>query len=405
MVSLLEIWFSQEQGAKKRFWILFFLLFFFSFSSFAGAQEQVVEGSNALAFRILGALEEEDFVFSPYSVFSTLSMVYGGASGNTKKQMAEVLSIPMEIEGLPRRLSSLTATRKEQSAESSLSFAHSLWVQKDMELASSYLEYLFPYPALLQKEVNFQEEESRHRARQEVNQWIGEKTGGHILDLIREEDLSVFTRLLLMNALYFQGLWEEPFEETNTHWDVFHSASQGQVQVPMMNKEGRFAYAETKDYQVLELPYSGDSLVMTLFLPKNSEEEFTLDTYKELLPLLSLSSVEVFLPRFTQNTRLSLSQILMALGMEDAFSPDKADFSLLSPQNELYLSRVLHASTLQVQEKGTEAAASTAAIFELRSIFVPGTFVFLADRPFFFVIRDTVTELILFMGRCADPRL
>jgi serpin B len=175
-----------------------------------------------------------------------------------------------------------------------------------------------------------------------------------------------------------------------------------------MHQIGTFKYAETSNAQALELPYSGNELAMTVLLPKPDsslaelEAALQADGIQSIMEGLAPIKVDVKLPRFKFEAELSLSEYLQQLGMTDAFDDNIADFSGIS-DTFLYITHVLHKAFIEVNEEGTEAAAATAVVVGTKSIRLDLPEIFVADRPFIFLIRDLRTGSILFMGRMADP--
>ena len=245
-------------------------------------------------------------------------------------------------------------------------------------------------------------------ARSTINRWVEGKTEGKIVDLMGPGVLDPLTRLVLTNAIYFKGQWEKQFRPEQTAEAPFRLSTGKQVIVPFMHQVETFRYAETASAQVLELPYSGNELAMTILLPKPDsslaelEAAIRTDGIRPILEALSPTKVDVSIPRFKFEAELSLGEYLQQLGMTDAFSDNLADFSGIS-DTFLYITHVLHKAFIEVNEEGTEAAAATAVIMGTKSIRLDLPKVFMADRPFVFLIRDVRTGSILFIGRMADP--
>jgi serpin B len=175
----------------------------------------------------------------------------------------------------------------------------------------------------------------------------------------------------------------------------------------MMHQAATFSYAEVGDVQVIELLYNGGQLAMLLLVPdagkfKSFEDDLDYETYEAGVSALERRQVHLGLPRFGFDCSLSLVNSLRALGVEDAFDPNAADFSGVDGARDLYISDVLHKALVAVDDVGTEAAAATAVAIDVTSI--PGTPVTLTiDRSFLFVIRDVPTGATLFLGRVVEP--
>ena len=244
-------------------------------------------------------------------------------------------------------------------------------------------------------------------ARQTINGWVAQETQDRIDELIPGGALSVDTRLVLVNAIYFSASWKYPFNPDRT-WDgPFTRLDGSTVEVPMMTQDlgGQGAgYFDGEGYEAVEMPYDGDQLSMVLIAPDNGifpDFEATFDSAKlaEILEGLSGGEINFTMPRFEFSQDLPLSQHLQALGMNDAFQQGVADLSGMDGGHTLYIQDVLHQAFVAVDEAGTEAAAATAVIIGDTS--VPPAVRF--DRPFVFLIRDIPTGAVLFMGRVVDP--
>lgn len=224
------------------------------------------------------------------------------------------------------------------------------------------------------------------------------------------------TKLVLTNALYFKGNWQKRFESTNTNKQPFKLASGQQEEVDLMYQSNGFGYGEDEDLQVLEMPYQGD-LSMVILLPAKQdglpelERKVTTANLEKWSSLYSLpkQEVDVWLPKFKVVRAVNLSKTLSQMGMADAFNGEKADFSGITDQPNLYISEVVHKAFVEVEESGTKAAAATAVIMcqgpcpAMVSPAPPPRKLFRADRPFLFLIKDQKSGSILFMGRFVDP--
>jgi serpin B len=372
--------------------------------------EALVRGNNAFALDLYSALSSCDgnLFISPYSISSALAMTYAGAHGNTAAQMADVLHYDLPPDRLHQSFSELSKLLNAGGKGYQLSVANALWSQVGLRFLPEYISIAERcYDAGL-KEVDFVNR--TEEARLIINRWVEEKTEHKIVDLIAPRVLDPLTRLVLTNAIYFKGQWEQQFTPDQTEEASFYLSNEEQAVVPFMHQIGKFKYGETSNAQVLELPYSGNELAMTILLPKPDsslskfEEAMQTDGIQSVLEALCPARVDVSIPRFRFDAELSLSGYLQQLGMTDAFDDNAADFSGIS-DTFLYITHVLHKAFIEVNEEGTEAAAATAVVMGTKSIQLDLPEAFVADRPFVFLIRDLRTGSILFMGRMADPRL
>jgi len=343
---------------------------------------------------------------SPYSVRTALAMTYAGARGQTSAEMAAVLCLP-EGEGrdihaaLGASMAGLSSAGGTDRQE--LAVANALWGQRGDTFLDSYLSLVERHYAAGFRLADFRG--APEAARRTINDWIEQRTRKRIQELLQPGLLTPTTSLVLTNAIYFKGTWQRPFPSRSTGDRPFRLRDGTSVNVPTMHQVARFRYAEDKGTQALELSYEGGRIALVLLLPDDLpalEGELDASRLHALTGRLVTESVSVFLPRFVVMSSFSLADTLAALGMPTAFS-GRADFSGMNGQGGLFISAVEHEVFVAVDESGTEAAAATAVVVK-RSGSAPGTKLFRADRPFLFLIRDTKTGCILFLGRVLDPR-
>lgn len=235
------------------------------------------------------------------------------------------------------------------------------------------------------------------------------KTNDKIKDLFPEGSLNDYTRLVITNAIYFKGTWVKQFNETETKQDDFRISPKKVVQVPMMKltgKDAKFNYSETGKLQILEMLYEGEDLSMIVLLPKNDdlkalEDSFTLEKLGQWKSEQIKQRVDVYMPKFTFDSKYFLNKDLKEMGMPSAFTP-AADFSGMDGTKNLSIQSVIHQAFIDVNEEGTEAAASTGVVFGVTSM-PPPVPVFRADHPFIFMIQERGTGNILFLGRVVNP--
>jgi serpin B len=218
------------------------------------------------------------------------------------------------------------------------------------------------------------------------------------------------TRLVLVNAIYFYGDWEQPFEKHETMPKDFIRSDGTGINVPFMNRLGKYNYYEDEKIQAIEIPYKNNEASMVIFLPiKNNqiaefEQSFDNKYYQEIIGSFQTNDVGLSFPKFQTTFKFELGDILSRMGMPLAFSSIDADFSGMTGKQDLCISEVIHQAFIHVDEKGTEAAAATAVLMEFKSAPLShGIKVFNADHPFVFLIKDNATGSILFMGKIMNP--
>lgn len=357
------------------------------------------------------SISDDNLFLSPSSVETALSMTLNGARGRTESQMAGVLGItPGEIQSHNLAMSrhGKVVGKIEKKGGITLSEANSLFPQKGFRLSSAWLRDISRHYGAAITPVNYLTE--TEKARVTINRWVEKKTRERIRDLIGPGILDAMTRLTLVNAVYFNGDWEKPFRKENTVEAPFRTGTGTTAVTPFMHQTAVFRYAESGPLQLLELPYAGNDVSMLVVLP-NKETPFsaientlgtkTLDLWEQGL---AEKKVEVFLPRFMTTAAFRLDKVLKEMGMTDAFNENLADFSgMVDDRSRLFIGAVLHKAFVDVNEKGTEAAAATAVVMQLKSALPEPVPVFRADRPFLFLIREKSTGRILFIGRLNDP--
>ncbi len=371
----------------------------------------IAKNNSAFALDLYQELRtsQSNIFFSPYSVSTALAMTYAGAQGNTEKQMAEVLRFSLEQNKLNPAFAELQSRLKEveKSGNVKLHIANSLWPDKTYELLKEYLSLAKKYYDVSITPVDYQH--AHEAAREMINKWAEEKTQGKIKNVIESGVLNDLTRLILVNAIYFKGNWDNQFEPEQTKEKPFFVSSKESVQVPMMTQKHTFRYAELDNLQILELPYAGNELSMLVVLPKAKDG---LDKLEKSLSVKKLNrwkkklkdkeEVLVFLPKFKSTSDFRLAQSLISMGMVDAFTPQANFTGMVSRGDLFFIGDVIHKAFVDVNERGTEAAAVTAVI-EIGTASAPAIPTFRADHPFIFLIQENSTGSILFMGRVTNP--
>jgi serpin B len=370
---------------------------------------QALAGSNnAFALDLYARIKTSDanLFFSPYSISACLAMTYAGAQGETAGQMAQTLHFSTNQNQLAAGFGELQRQLHAAKTGIELNIANGLWGQKGHPFLPAFLEVAkSTYQANL-NQVDFRTQADP--AREEINDWVSKKTKGKITNLLQPGVIDPATRLVLVNAIYFKGQWSRQFNKTNTANAPFSVTPSQKVQAPLMSLTSEFKYAEVEGLQLLELPYVGGDLSMVVLLPKELDGLKTLEgllneqTLGSWLTQARQQKVNVFLPKFKLTAQLSLAKILAEMGMTNPFSP-AADFSGMDGARDLFISAVVHKAFVDVSEEGTEAAAATGTVMRALAVRRQPTPTFRADHPFIFLIRDTHSGSILFLGRVLDP--
>jgi len=371
----------------------------------------LVRENNSFALDLYQQLrnEEGNLFFSPFSISTALAITYAGARNETAAEMAQVLHFSQEGEHLHKNFATILSDVQTECGEQ-VSIANRLWAQKGINFQEEFVNITKNQYQAPIAEVDFISESES--ARQKINNWVAQETQEKIQELIGKGLLNVDTRLVLTNAIYFKGDWALPFRENNTRETAFAISPDREVEVPMMYhfKVG-LPYARLPELQVLELPYEKEKLSMVVLLPKAVdglgalEQQLTPEKLDKWLSSLDFvqGGVQVWLPKFQMTSEFQMKETLSEMGMGLAFG-DRADFSGINGKSDdLLLSEVVHKAFVDVNEKGTEAAAATGVMMATRSIPVAPKEIFRADRPFMFLIRENETGSILFLGRVVNP--
>ena len=376
----------------------------------ADVPSAVVQGNNQFALDLYTRLSQQEgnLFFSPYSLSTALAMTATGARGETAQQMLRTLHLPEDPArlnaGFASLIKQLQADAKTQGYE--LRVANALWGQKGYSFLDDFLSTLKTDYRAGFEGLDFRA--AAEQARTTINRWVEKQTADKIRDLIPSGALNADTRLVLTNAIYFKGAWASPFLPQQTSDAPFTASGGRNVNVPMMNQRSRFGYADLEGLQLLELPYKGGDLSMVVLLPRQVdglaalEKDLSLEKLIGSMAKLTVREVKVSLPRYKLTQGFGLRSVLSEMGMPLAFS-DSADFSGMTGRKELSISAVIHKAFVDVNEEGTEAAGASgvAAGVKAMPVAVP---TFRADHPFLFLIRDTRSGSILFLGRLAQPQ-
>jgi serpin B len=369
-------------------------------------------GTTAFGLDLYGKLKDAagNVFLSPFSVSTALAMTAAGARGKTLEEMAAVLRLPENPHRAYRLmlLSLNTIPEAKGKPAYQLSTANALWAQEGYPWRAEYKKLVAEHYAAGLFDVDFASDPDA--VREQINEWVKVQTREKIKDLLGPRVVTLLTRLVLTNAIYFKGDWVDAFKKEATRDRPFFLADGGKVDVPLMHRTGPYHYAEADGYQLLDLPYQGGRVSMTVLLPRKPdglaavEKGLTADRLAgDLKRLRPEERVHLYLPRFRVEKGFELTGPLQALGMKAAF--DAADFGGMHTGPEKFkISRVVHKAFVDVNEEGTEAAGATGVVLEAASPPPPQPKEFRADRPFLFLIRDSATGSVLFLGRVTNPR-
>ena len=372
---------------------------------------QLIETDNDFGLEIFQEIreesEEENIMISPLSISVALAMAYNGADSDTKSKMENAM-----------KLNGLTTKEINASYQMLISALQSLDEDVTFEIANAifYAQGFSVKADFINTNKNIYDAEvesldfSSPSAVETINNWVAEKTHDKILSII--EQLNPLDRLVLVNAIYFNGIWTTQFDEEGTHVNNFYKTDGSTLEVPMMNKEDKLEYTSNTLFKAIKMPYGNGQYNMVVFLPANDNssqhviDELSANNWKNWMESFELEeNVVVTMPRFKFAFETGLNDVLKKMGMLKAFQPNIADFSKISDE-DLYISSVKHKSFIDVNETGTEAAAVTSITFTTTSA-GPGNEIqkiyFTVNKPFIFAITEKDTDAILFIGEVNNP--
>ncbi|CAL1262299.1 unnamed protein product [Larinioides sclopetarius] len=394
-------------------------------TSIGTAVRNLIDGSTQFSLNLLRTLhddhrsdkEAKGLFFSPHSIWSALVVTYMGSRGATEQEMKNVLGIGdfdkataweafrnirnWDILQEPGWAEELT----QEPPHSSYHSANRIYFQRDTVFKDCMRE-------MLDSEIGFLDfARNPGESREEINRWVEKETQQKIKDLIPADGISALTKMVVANAVYFKESWQQPFDEQRTVRRRFTTQSRKDIFVNMMNTRGRFLYGKSEELQcyALELPYAGNALSMTILLPKNRyngvgilARSLTPERLRNLFLDLYPREVDVSLPKFKVEDSFELSPVLSRMGLRTLFDTRRVDLSGFTGQREFSVDAVHHKAFIDVNEEGTEAAGAT-AIISSRSARPTGPASFIADYPFIYFIRDTISNVILFLGTVQKP--
>lgn len=350
----------------------------------------------------------ENFLYSPYSVSSALTMTYTGSKDATKEAMAKVLGLSAKKDSEVKAAAKADIDSLQKSNNgSTLEIANALFANKNIDFSKEFLNENEKYFYAGTNSMDF----SAPDAVDKINGWVKEKTHDKISKIL--DQVSGDAILYLLNAIYFKGAWQNQFKEEDTKKAKFHPHEGKDLDVMMMSlSRNSFSYGETPEFQVIHLPYKDNRLGLFVFLPQKGktlgefEKKLDLASFNKHTELLAGRTGTLKLPRFKIEDNMKLKENLSKLGMEEAFDKNKADFSLMTNEKErVFINDVIHKTYMDVNEVGTEAAAVTAVEMCMTTARMDPqpAFEMTCDRPFFVALQDLQTKKLLFMGHINKP--
>ncbi|GAV04544.1 hypothetical protein RvY_14812 [Ramazzottius varieornatus] len=373
------------------------------------------------------SIAAQNFFYSPTSIVSALMLVYAGAKGDTKNEMTTALGLQDQVsqgvDVLASFQSILNVFRPgpviNGSAAYDLSLANRAYIEQTFDVLASYIRTI---KTSLNSTLGLADFINKAEgARSEINQWVSQQTNSKITELLPQGSVNEFTRLVLVNAIYFKAAWADEFDERLTSKRPFTNLDGSTNQVDMMSKfKATMLYLDRAGemgcalgvpaFQMVSIPYKSNELSLLIFLPRDASADGLRNFQQSIFsgfPDRFLSEARnrtidsLILPKFTITTTLQPKDALQRnifSGIFQLFNPDTADLTGISAVKPLFVSDIIHQAFIEVNERGTEAAAATSVLGSATS-FNPDPVNFVADHPFIFVIRDERSGLVIFMGR------
>nr|XP_056705778.1 glia-derived nexin [Euleptes europaea] len=350
---------------------------------------------------------KDNVVVSPHGIASVLGMLQLGADGKTKKQLTTVMRY--SVNGVGKILKKINKAIVSKKNKDVVTIANAVFAKSGLKMEVPFVSRNNDVFQCGVKSVDFMDPNA---ACDNINQWVKNETKGMINSVLSPDAIdSALTRLVLVNAIYFKGLWKSRFQPENTKKRTFNGADGKAYQIPMLAQLSVFRCGTTTTpnelwYNIIELPYHGESISMLIALPTESTTplsaiipHISTKTIQSWMATMVQKRVQVILPKFTAEAETDLKEPLRELGIQDMFEQSKANFAKISRTESLHVSQILQKAKIEVSEDGTKASAATTAILIARSS--PPWFV--ADKPFLFFIRHNPTGAVLFMGQINKP--
>ncbi len=372
----------------------------------SSVEKELIQSDNRFGFKLFNEIvkEEKDknVFISPLSVAMALGMTYNGASGETQKAMQQTLELnDLTLEEVNQSYEHLIELLTSLDPKVKFQIANSIWYRQEYTFEEEFLNLCTKYFDALVRGLDFDDP----NAAKTINEWVDENTNGKIKEIV-SYPIDPLTVMFLINAIYFKGTWTYQFEKDQTRDDWFNLPDGSRKACKMMKQEATFRYLADADFQAIDLPYGDGDFSMTVFLPNPKKDidsliaEFDHENLNHWINNFSERELTLQLPKFTLEYELALNNVLKSLGMAIAFDPFQADFTKMyeGPENA-YISKVKHKTFVKVDEEGTEAAAVTSVEIRVTSVGLQMR----VDRPFVFMIRENVSQTILFIGKIVDP--
>ena len=368
---------------------------------------QLVDANNRFSFNLFNQLysdsPSQNIFISPGGIAIALAMLRNGTAGETQAEITGVLKLEQLPTNINASYGKLIETLKTADSDVKLAIANSLWINQDIAIEDEFIDDTQHFYRGIATNLDFADA----TAKDTINQWVASNTAHKISEIV--DTVSPKDAIYSIDAIYFKGSWTNKFDPNATTQKPFSLTSGQTKPVAMMSQTGDYRYYENSEFQAIRLPYGEQAeLGMYIFLPQpNSSLEqlnrqLNLDNWQEWLSQMRSQPGKVSLPKFKLEYDKELKDVLARLGMRQIFNSERADFSPMT-DSAIAVDTVKHKAVIEVDEEGTEAAGVTSIGVRITSAMPQQAFNLNIDRPFFFAIRDDITETILFMGNIVEP--
>lgn len=374
------------------------------------AKESLIKNTNSFGLTLFrninNSVKDESWMISPLSISMAFSMAYNGADGDTKEEMAKALQIEsLSLDELNTANLELIKILTAKDSSITFSMANSIWFRNTFNIQPDFIKRNENFYDAKVSEADF----SNPQTISEINNWVNNKTNNKIAKITNS--ISPDEVMFLTNTIYFNGAWTKAFNKQKTITENFTTSRNENITAPMMTRLDSALYFKNETFAAIQIPYGNGNFVMNIFLPneglniENITNKLTPRNWATWMTEFEMKpKVDLKLPKFKMEYKLTLNELLKELGMKKAFS-SKANFNKISKNQNLYISTALHKTFIEVDEQGTEATAVTSMVFELTSLRInePHKIPFYCTKPFLFAITEKNNGSIIFMGKIGNP--
>jgi serine protease inhibitor len=377
-----------------------------SFETLSSSDSLLVEAINNFSFNIFEKILEENpdtnIVLSPFSISYALAMAYNGAGGDTREAMKNVMELgELTDQQINDSYKKLMYVLTGQDSLATFEIANSMWLRSEFTAKESYKELCRNYYNSEVTALDFNDPKTREI----INKWVFDHTHGRIQNAL-DRPIPLQALMYLINTIYLKAYWTSQFDKHETGPWLFWISDSSSTYCDMMKQKNEYSYLLNKNLAGISLPYGNNSYNMVILLPRKINEIDNMlswlseDTLSSIMSEFKRDTVTLHIPKFKTRCSFELDSALMKMGLDNAFKPGIANFTGIA--GGIYFGRAWHKTFIQVDEEGTEAAAFTAIRFD--SIEPPPVGLHIhIDRPYFFMIHDINTGVILFMGKILNP--